>query len=60
MKFDALLFSTVCSLIPSFAVALQDRFNYIKTDLENNNYGPDDWNLVKCHNVDDCPGWVSF
>jgi hypothetical protein len=31
-----------------------DRFNYDKTDLENRNFGPADWDKVVCNDLETC------
>jgi hypothetical protein len=31
-----------------------DRFNYDVTDLENRNFGPADWGMVDCHDIETC------
>ena len=36
----------------------KDRFNYGDAS-DGNNYGQDEWDKVKCGDVDTCPGWVS-
>jgi len=41
------------------AVAQHDTFNYNEVTVDSNNYGQPEWDLVQCHDVSDCPGWVS-
>jgi hypothetical protein len=31
-----------------------DRFNYDVTDLENRNFGPADWGMVECDDIETC------
>lgn len=35
----------------------QDTFTFADTDQANHKFGPADWNLISCNDVDSCPGW---
>jgi len=54
----SLVVACVATTTRAQAPANLDQFNYRETDTSlNNDYGPEDWDQVRCLDLDECVGW---
>jgi len=53
----ALATTSVTQAVSESSNITQDRFYYRETNWTDNIFGPNHWDLVKCADVNTCPGW---